>query len=73
MLGQEQCRGRLAAGQVADIVVLDANPLVDISNTRRIHAVVARGQLFTRSDLDRMLDDARRRFARPQARNNQPN
>jgi imidazolonepropionase-like amidohydrolase len=63
MLGQEQRRGSIAAGKVADLIVLDANPLADISNTRRIHAVVARGRLFTRRDLDTMLADARARFS----------
>jgi imidazolonepropionase-like amidohydrolase len=37
--------GTVAPGQVADLVVLDANPLDDIANTRRIHAVIAHGVL----------------------------
>lgn len=44
--------GTLETGKVADIVVLDANPLEDIRNTRRIHAVVMRGVLFPRATLD---------------------
>jgi len=40
-------------------VLLDGNPLQDISNTRRISAVVANGRLFRRSDLDRLLAKAR--------------
>jgi imidazolonepropionase-like amidohydrolase len=35
--------GALEAGKSADFIVLDANPLDDISNTRRISAVVLRG------------------------------
>jgi hypothetical protein len=38
--------GSVAAGRVADMVLLDANPLTDIRNTRRVAAVLARGRLI---------------------------
>ena len=41
--------GTLQAGKSADFIVLDANPLDDIRNTRRISAVVLRGTLVDRS------------------------
>jgi len=41
--------GTLAAGKNADFIVLDANPLDDIANTRRISSVVLRGQAVDRS------------------------
>jgi imidazolonepropionase-like amidohydrolase len=41
--------GTLEAGKSADFVVLDANPLEDITNTRRISAVVLRGAAVDRS------------------------
>jgi hypothetical protein len=44
--------GTVAAGKLADLVLLDANPLEDIANTLRIRAVVANGRYFDRSDLD---------------------
>jgi predicted amidohydrolase YtcJ len=47
--------GPVEAGKLADLVLLDANPLEDISNTRRIRAVVADGRLYRRADLDRLL------------------
>ena len=41
--------GTLQAGKSADFIVLDANPLSDITNTRRISQVVLRGQVVDRS------------------------
>jgi hypothetical protein len=42
---------------VADLVLLSANPLDDIHNTRQITAVIANGRLFDRAALNRMLKD----------------
>ena len=39
----------------ADLVLLDANPLDDIHNTRKIRAVVLNGRYLSRADLDEML------------------
>jgi imidazolonepropionase-like amidohydrolase len=47
--------GTIEPGKVADLVLLDADPLDDITNTRRIAAVVLRGRLFDRGDLDSLL------------------
>jgi imidazolonepropionase-like amidohydrolase len=41
--------GTLAAGKSADFIVLDANPLDNIANTRKISAVVLRGAAVDRS------------------------
>ena len=51
-------REHIAPGKRADLVLLDANPLADIRNTRRINAVVARGRLLDRVNLDRLLREA---------------
>lgn len=45
-LGAGSRLGRIAPGFEADLLVLDANPLSDIRNTRGIHAVVLDGQFF---------------------------
>ena len=59
-LEQEKDLGTIEAGKLADLVLLDADPLADIRNTRRIAAVVYRGRLLDRAALDRMLADAER-------------
>ena len=43
-LGMLDSAGTIAPGKLADLVLLDANPLADIRNTRRIRAVVANGR-----------------------------
>src|SRR5262249_3513429 len=47
--------GTIAKGKRADLVLLDANPLDDINNTRKIRAVVLAGRYFSRDDLDELL------------------
>ena len=49
--------GSIAKGQRADLVLLDANPLDDIRNTRKIAAVILRGGLLDRKELNRLLKE----------------
>ena len=56
--GLEQTLGTIEQGKIADLVLLDANPLEDIRNTQRINAVVLNGRLFARKALDKMLGEA---------------
>lgn len=44
--GLEREMGAIAEGQVADMVLLEANPLDDINNTKRISQVISKGQLI---------------------------
>ena len=50
--------GTVEPGKIADLVLLDADPLVDINNTRKISSVVVNGRLFAQRDLQQMLTDA---------------
>jgi hypothetical protein len=56
--GLDQTLGTIEQGKIADLVLLDANPLLDIRNTQRINAVVSNGRLFDRKALDKMLGEA---------------
>jgi imidazolonepropionase-like amidohydrolase len=51
--------GTVAPGKMADLVLLDADPLQDIRNTERIAAVVLGGRYLPKSKLDAMLPHAR--------------
>jgi hypothetical protein len=57
VLGLADSLGTVEVGKLADFVLLDANPLDEISNTRRIRAVVADGRLYRRADLDRLVTE----------------
>jgi cytosine/adenosine deaminase-related metal-dependent hydrolase len=53
--GRERDFGSVEAGKIADLVLLDRNPLEDIQHARAIHAVVFNGNVHSRKDLDAML------------------
>lgn len=59
-LGMEDRLGTIEKGKLADLVLLDANPLDDIRNTQRIAAVIVNGRYLSRADLDKMLEDVQR-------------
>jgi hypothetical protein len=53
--GMKYSIGTIEKGKLADMVLLDANPLDEIANTRKINAVVVGGRLITKSDIQTML------------------
>jgi len=55
LLKREKELGTIQTGKLADMVLLDANPLQDITNTRRINAVIVNGRLMDRKTLDDLL------------------
>jgi len=56
-------RGQFKEGQLSDLVLLNSNPLSDISNTRSIEGVVSRGVFYDRKALDGMLNELKTRYA----------
>ncbi len=54
-LGKQRTQGTVEQGKIADLVLLDADPLADIHNTQRIDAVILRGKLLDRKALDEIL------------------
>jgi imidazolonepropionase-like amidohydrolase len=54
-LEMENSYGSVERGKVADLVLLSANPLDDIHNTRKISAVIANGRLYDLAALDQIL------------------
>jgi hypothetical protein len=55
---QAERRGTIEVGKIADLVLLDHDPLADIHNSTSIRAVVLGGTLLTRATLDAMLVEA---------------
>ena len=54
-LGIADSVGTIEVGKVADLVLLDADPLQDIDNTRRINTVVLRGRAFDRRQIGELM------------------
>ena len=55
-LGSSPCIGQVRTDCRADLLLLDANPLSAIENTRRIAGVMVRGRWLSRQELDRLLE-----------------
>lgn len=63
-LKQENVFGKVTEGLAADLVLLQANPLDDISNAQNIIGVMLRGQWFSRTQLDEVLERIQAQYAR---------
>jgi imidazolonepropionase-like amidohydrolase len=54
-LGVEEQLGTIEKGKLADLVMLNANPLEDITNVQKISAVIVNGHYYSWKDLEKML------------------
>ena len=57
-LGMLDSLGTVEKGKIADLVLLEANPLDDINNARRINAVILDGRYFSKEALTKLLAEA---------------
>jgi hypothetical protein len=62
-LGVESDRGTVTVGKRADLILLDADPLADISNTRKISAVISNGRYLSRTELDARMAALAKKYA----------
>ena len=56
-MGRDGSFGTVEVGQIADLILLDENPLENVSLTRNRVGVMSRGQWFTQVELDRLVDE----------------
>lgn len=55
-MGRDNELGSIEPGKLADMILLEKNPLADVSNTQTIETVIANGRVFRRHDLDALLE-----------------
>lgn len=64
-LNADESLGTVEQGKIADLVLLDADPLQDISNTRKIFAVIVGGKYLSKAKLESLLRGGAGGFACP--------
>jgi imidazolonepropionase-like amidohydrolase len=60
-LYREKELGTVETGKLADLVILEDDPLSDISNTQKINAVIVNGKYLSKDDIKSLLDAQRKR------------
>ncbi len=56
--GEEKLWGAVMTGKLANLVLLEANPLENIANTKNINAVILQGKYFSKDELQKLLAEA---------------
>jgi imidazolonepropionase-like amidohydrolase len=64
LMGRSDSLGTVEVGMKADLVLLDEDPLLDITNTGRVVGVWKAGEYFDRSRLDSILEEVKTTQAR---------
>lgn len=63
-LGEDAIFGRVEKGLRAELVLLEANPLEDLTNTRKIAGVIRRGKWYSKETIDQRLAEIEARYER---------
>ena len=56
ILGKSEILGTISRGKLADILIIEGNPLENIQNTQNIWMVIKNGQILDREDLARRIN-----------------
>ena len=59
-VGSQDSLGTVEEGKIADLILLEGNPLSSIANTKKINSVFFNGQYFDRRRLDTILNNLRK-------------
>lgn len=60
---KETMYGSIVPGKIADLLLLDENPLQNITATEKINTVIVKGEVYNRQRLDALMQEAKRRAA----------
>jgi hypothetical protein len=63
-VGKQNELGTVTQGKIADLIILDDNPLSNILNTKKINSVILNGQFLKREDLDKLLEKGKENIRR---------
>jgi len=61
VFGMDHALGSLEEGKLADIIVIDGNPLEDIRDTDKVTHTMVNGVLYDATTMDRLLPEPRKR------------
>jgi imidazolonepropionase-like amidohydrolase len=59
--------GAVTTNKIADLLILDANPLANIQNTQKINGLIRKGMYLDRKALDKLLSDTEQKVKNKEA------
>ena len=60
-IGMEEELGSIKAGKLADLVILDADPMADIQNSDQVSHVILNGRLYESATMNQLYPDTKTR------------